>query len=299
MKQSASPTQGRAEGGGLGPDRLMALWRQVQNGVLSLEQFEEREARLLHSYRARWERALRLEGQTDLVKSTVAELALRFGGSESEVRERCGQAVVALRDQWRSDVAPASRVSVETFYDASETYIFDLMGWHTLAHDDSPLAYVVALDFARQWNCQASLDFGCGVGAANILFARDGLDITGADISSTLLDFTRWRLELRKLPVKLIDTKTERLPEIAFDMIMAMDTLEHLVDPVEAVELLWHSLKPGGVLFGRFYCDEDENHPQHIAADFAPTLARMGSLGLVEVWRDEWLWGHQAFQKGH
>jgi hypothetical protein len=23
----------------------------------------------------------------------------------------------------------------------------------------------------------------------------------------------------------------------------------------------------------------------------------MRALGLVEVWRDEWLWGHQVFQK--
>ena len=31
--------------------------------------------------------------------------------------------------------------------------------------------------------------------------------------------------------------------------------------------------------------------------DFAPTFARLRELGFVEAWRDEWLWGHQVFQK--
>jgi hypothetical protein len=31
--------------------------------------------------------------------------------------------------------------------------------------------------------------------------------------------------------------------------------------------------------------------------DFAPTFHKLDELGFVEVWRDEWLWGHQVFQK--
>jgi hypothetical protein len=69
------------------------------------------------------------------------------------------------------------------------------------------------------------------------------------------------------------------------------------VDPVEALNELHRSLKPGGYLFGRFAAEEDETHPQHIVHDFAPTFARLAELGFKEVWRDEWLWGHQVFQK--
>jgi SAM-dependent methyltransferase len=80
-------------------------------------------------------------------------------------------------------------------------------------------------------------------------------------------------------------------------MITAMDVFEHLSDPLEAVEKLWSALKKGGFLYGRISAEDDENRPQHIVHDFEPTFERMRALGLIEVWRDEWLWGHQVFQK--
>ena len=76
-----------------------------------------------------------------------------------------------------------------------------------------------------------------------------------------------------------------------------MDVFEHLVDPVETVEHLWEALKPGGFLYARIHAESDADRPQHIVHDFGPTLTRMQALGLVQVWQDEWLWGHQVFQK--
>ena len=77
----------------------------------------------------------------------------------------------------------------------------------------------------------------------------------------------------------------------------AMDVFEHLTDPVEVVENLWTALKPGGFLYARIAVESDEDRPQHIVRDFEPTFERMRALGFVEVWRDDWLWGHQVFQK--
>ena len=94
-----------------------------------------------------------------------------------------------------------------------------------------------------------------------------------------------------------VDVKTTRLPSEAFDMITAMDVFEHLVDPIDTVEELWRALRPGGFLFGRFGTESDDNHPMHIVEDFEPTFARLRALGGVEVWRDQWLWGHQVFRK--
>jgi 2-polyprenyl-3-methyl-5-hydroxy-6-metoxy-1,4-benzoquinol methylase len=233
-----------------------------------------------------------------LQESLLAEVALYFGETDlRHTRERCREAAATIRDRWNEGVAPERRESIETFYDEAEAYIYDLMWWHTLADDDSPLAYVVALQFGQQHGCRSCLDFGAGVGSGNVLFCTSGIDVTGADISSVLLAFSRWRLELRGLAAKFIDTKVDLLPSGAFDMVMAMDTFEHLVDPVQTVEQLWGCLKPGGFLFGRFHVEPDDDYPQHIVHGFAPTFERMKSLGFVEVWRDDWLWGHQAFQK--
>ncbi len=204
---------------------------------------------------------------------------------------------MAVASEWKETFQKDNARSVERFYDQSQAYLYDLIGWHTLADDNSPLAYVLALQFALDRGCRHHLDFGAGVGSGSLLFARHGFSITLADISTTLLQFSRWRLDIRGLQAQVIDLKTAPLPSEAFDIITAMDVFEHLVDPVETVAQLWDALKPGGFLFGRFDADQDPDHPQHIVRDFAPTFKRMKELGLVEVWRDDWLWGHQVFRK--
>lgn len=47
----------------------------------------------------------------------------------------------------------------------------------------------------------------------------------------------------------------------------------------------------------RIAAEPDEDRPQHIVHDFEPTFERMRVLDFYKVWRDEWLWGHQVFQK--
>jgi 2-polyprenyl-3-methyl-5-hydroxy-6-metoxy-1,4-benzoquinol methylase len=135
------------------------------------------------------------------------------------------------------------------------------------------------------------------VGSGGILFARHGLSIALADISSPLLVFSEWRFRRRKLAGEFFDLKTRDLPSESFDMVTAMDVFEHLADPVEAVEGLSNVLKPGGFLFGRFSAELNEDRPMHVVKDFEPTFRRLRELGFIEVWQDKWLWGQQVFQK--
>jgi 2-polyprenyl-3-methyl-5-hydroxy-6-metoxy-1,4-benzoquinol methylase len=280
------------------PDRLKKVWQRVDRGELTAEAASAEQERLLDVYRGVWADALRLEGHRDLQESLLAELG-RYMGSDDrqEIQDRCHQAVAALRREWEDHVERHQRASVERFYDESQTSIYELMWWHTLSDDLSPLAYVLALQYAKQHHCTTSLDFGSGVGSGAILFERHGLDVAVADISSPLLDCCRWRLTQRGLKASYFDLKTCRLPRESFDMITAMDVFEHLVDPVGTAQELLEALRPGGFLFGRFANQPDEDHPMHIVNDFEPTLTRLRELGGVEVWRDEWLWGHQVFQK--
>lgn len=280
------------------PDQLKALWQAVDQKQLTVEAYTSEQERLLGAYRQTWEQALRLGEHQALSESLLAELGSHMRCADmDEIQHRCVQAVATLKGEWHEQVDPGDRHSIEQFYDASEATIYELMWWHTLGDDASPLAYVTALHLARQRGCQSYLDFGSGVGSGAILFARHGFAVTLADISSTLLGFSQWRLERRRLPATYIDLKTAQLPRQAFDFMTAMDVFEHLVDPVETVERLWDALKPGGILYARISAECDEDRPQHIVQDFEPTFARMRELGLVQVWQDEWLWGHQVFQK--
>ena len=280
------------------PERLKDFWQSVERHEHSREDYTREYDRALAEYRQTWERALILPGHDDLRESLSAEVASYTQCSDlAEVRRRCEQAVANLKREWENKVHSENRQSIEQFYDESPAMLHELMWWHTLGDDPSPLAYVLALRFAQRHSCKSYLDFGAGVGAGALLFAAHGLQTSLADISSSLLRFSAWRLGLRKLPAEYLDLKRCRLPSECFDFITAMDVFEHLSDPVEAAENLWNALKPGGFLYGRISAEPDEDRPQHIVHDFEPTFERMRALGFVEVWRDDWVWGHQVFRK--
>ncbi len=172
-----------------------------------------------------------------------------------------------------------------------------LMGWYSLQNDTGPLAYVLGLEIVRAHHVQTCLDFGSDVGSGALLFTRAGIAMSLADISTTLLDFAHWRFAHRGMSVHFFDLNQTTLPTAGFDMILAMDMFEHLADPVDTAERLWRVLRPGGLFFARIQVEDAGTHPQHIVRDFKPTFARMQELGLVQTWRDTWLWGHQLFEK--
>lgn len=280
------------------PDQLKALWQAVLEGRLTASEFETQREQLTEEWKAIWRQAILLEGHHDLTESLLSELGIYFNCSDlADIERRCQKGALTLKAEWLSKFRSGDSRTVEHFYDQSEAYIYDLAWWHTLIEDNSPLAYVFALRFAQDQGCRQHLDFGSGISAGSMLFLRHGFASTSADISSRLLAFSRWRLHTRGYTAQLIDLKTEHVPHSAYDIITAMDVFEHLVDPVTAVEQLWSALRPGGFLFGRFHGDIDPERPQHIVSDFRPTFARIRELGFVEVWKDEWLWGHQVFRK--
>jgi 2-polyprenyl-3-methyl-5-hydroxy-6-metoxy-1,4-benzoquinol methylase len=278
--------------------QLRDLWSRVDSHEITSDAAMARQERLLDEYRRIWREALLLEGERDLTHSTLMELARRYHGEDlAAVRRRCEDAVKSLKHAWDKDVKTVDTTNVERFYDRTELFIDELMWWHTLKDDDTPLAYVAALKFAAAHGARTVLDFGSGVGSGGLLYVRHGLDVTLADISSVLLEFCAWRFKQRGLPARFIDLKAECLPRSAFDFITAMDVFEHLTEPLGAVDALADALKPGGCIFGRFASEIDPDRPMHIVQDFGPVFARFAEKGFSEIWRDDWLWGHQVFRK--
>jgi SAM-dependent methyltransferase len=280
------------------PSRLKSLWTEAEAGRLATEEFCAQERELIRAYAEIWTDALLLPGEDELQRSICVELG-RLAGSDdlAEIERKCRSALHDMRDQWNAEVKKGDAIATLNYYDKTEHHYYELMWWHSLAHDQAPLAYVVALHLALQNGFKDSLDFGSGVGSGGLLFSRYGFNITLADVSSTLLDFSRRRLQARGIPATFIDLKTTDLPVNQYDFITAMDVFEHIAEPEKAVEPIARALRPGGILFGRFSAEPDEDNPSHITYDFRPTFRRLAELGLTECWRDEWLWGHQAFRK--
>jgi len=281
------------------PQRLKTLWSEAGTDDQNKMACYARQQEAIGEYAAAWSDALCLADESSLTHSLCRELGdLTDCPDLAEVERRCRNAMQQMKKDWQETVREGDDDSVVKYYDGSSHYAYELMWWHTLEEDNSPLAYVCALHLALQNGCTDALDFGAGVGAGALLFHHHRLNVTLADISSTLLDFSQRRLRARGVPATFIDLKTGSLPDGAYDFITAMDVFEHIAEPEKTVDALAAALRPGGILFGRFSAEQNEDRPSHIARDFTPTFQRLKELGFEECWRDEWLWGHQAFRKG-
>ncbi|HEY5742729.1 MAG TPA: class I SAM-dependent methyltransferase [Terrimicrobiaceae bacterium] len=280
------------------PSRLKDLWSEVLAGRLTEEEYAARFEEWIGVYAKIWADALLLPGENDLKHSLCLELGkLESCDDLAAIEQRCRMAMLKMKEEWNEGFREDDKEFTIRYYDLSTNYAYELMWWHTLVEDRSPLAYVAALHLALQNGCKQSLDFGAGVGSGGLLFFRHGLTVALADISSTLLDFCRRRLAARSVPASFVDLKTDELPSGKYDFITAMDVFEHIAEPEKVIDSLAGALLPGGILFGRFNVDFNEDRPSHIAHGFGATFNRLAELGFEECWRDDWLWGHQAFRK--
>ena len=133
------------------PDRLKELWGRVDAGHLTADAAQQQQEVLLGDYRAIWTKALVREDGGDLKQSLLHELAGYLNWDDlDEIEARCRVIVQELKGDWERIVKRDDPLSIERFYDQSQAHLFELTWWHTLAEDPTPLAYVLALDFARR-----------------------------------------------------------------------------------------------------------------------------------------------------
>jgi 2-polyprenyl-3-methyl-5-hydroxy-6-metoxy-1,4-benzoquinol methylase len=283
------------------PDRIKAHWAQHEQGEITYEQFQALEKKELDRYQAFWAEALILPDHTDLYESLISEIVEYTGLTADETKVFCDHAVQDLASEWRK-IPHKDPTMIEGFYNL-KLYIYELMAWHSLKDDNTPLAYVMALEFARKSGCKKHLDFGSGVGSGTILFQKYGVESWMCDISQRLLNFAHWRQCRRKSlsgsPIYAGVYDLWKHMANQFDFITAMEVIEHLYDPLATIDNLYKALKPEGYLFLQLNsCRPDPERPQHIVTDPQPIFERLSSLGMTKVWCDNWVWGHDCFQKG-
>ena len=93
------------------------------------------------------------------------------------------------------------------------------------------------------------LDFGCGSGVFSYMLAHNGFEVTANDLNlrpQRLID------NIIKFPdgIKFIegDILRNRLENSSFDYIIALDSLEHIVDITEYIQLFKRLLKQDGII---------------------------------------------------
>lgn len=90
------------------------------------------------------------------------------------------------------------------------------------------------------------IDLGCGAGFLTNALAAAGHEVTGVDLSKGSLEMAQ-----KNSPATYIEADVTAVPLTShtFDVVCAMDLLEHVPDPKKVVQEAARLLKPGGLFF--------------------------------------------------
>jgi 2-polyprenyl-6-hydroxyphenyl methylase / 3-demethylubiquinone-9 3-methyltransferase len=138
--------------------------------------------------------------------------------------------------------------------------LYDELGERWYAADDDPVALLRAesrlrnpwvVETIRQHSGAGAqvLDVGCGAGFLSNHLAREGFVVTGLDASRASLDVAARHDIARCVNYVHGDALALPFPAESFDVVCAMDFLEHVEDPASVITEIARVLKPGGVCF--------------------------------------------------
>ncbi|MAM33625.1 MAG: bifunctional 3-demethylubiquinol 3-O-methyltransferase/2-polyprenyl-6-hydroxyphenol methylase [Micavibrio sp.] len=94
------------------------------------------------------------------------------------------------------------------------------------------------------------LDIGCGGGLVAEPFARLGAKVTGCDADDEAIEVARQHAQNQNLGITYENKAVEDLPSSSkYDVITALEIIEHVKDPELFLESCIGRLSPGGILF--------------------------------------------------
>jgi hypothetical protein len=149
---------------------------------------------------------------------------------EELVKYRCECAGTELA--W---LFPSYKDRVIDYYRETDLYIFGL------THYQEKLKTVKfhewLAQFIRNYNIKSMLDFGGGIGEYSIIGCQEGTEVVYQDIlNSKTWDYAIWRFAKKEATPTLWDEN--HLIDRDFDLIVAMDVLEHLENPKPIIEAM-------------------------------------------------------------
>jgi 2-polyprenyl-3-methyl-5-hydroxy-6-metoxy-1,4-benzoquinol methylase len=132
------------------------------------------------------------------------------------------------------------------------------------------------------------LDFGCGIGIPAYTLAESGHEVTAVDLEGTgTFQFLEWRaaehcvpLAIRFAPENAPPTDKFLADAEPFDIVIAMDTLEHVPFWRESLAWLVSKLRTDGVLFANNAVLDDTKHPEHYPLSGGEFMQACLDLGL-------------------
>lgn len=137
--------------------------------------------------------------------------------------------------------------------------IYEAYGERWYTADDDPIALLRAESKAKlPWvlneiqklgtsTTKKVLDVGCGGGFLSNALAEKGFEVTGVDLSEESLRVAKAHDKTGSINYVPADAYHLPFPDQSFDVVTAMDFLEHVERPEDVVKECARVLKPGGI----------------------------------------------------
>jgi ubiquinone/menaquinone biosynthesis C-methylase UbiE len=101
----------------------------------------------------------------------------------------------------------------------------------------------------EKWKGKKVLEIGCGIGSDAYMFASNGADYTGIELSDKTLEISKKRFEIFDLSGNFYNMNAEDLSKFddnTFDLIYSFGVIHHTVNPDKIINEVRRVLKPGG-----------------------------------------------------
>jgi SAM-dependent methyltransferase len=220
--------------------------------------------RLDKAEQKQWDEALLLSGESVLRVSLMRELTEYTGLTVRQIENHYAERLKKASDEWFRIPRKSDR-RVQSFYNDYFDYIFEEISLDNLYRRlDSCFETLKWLNPVGELNI---LDYGSGIGNMALFYCAQGFHVTLADVSTSMLDFCRWRFAQRGWSASFIDLKKQKPPIEAYDAIISIDVFEHLHDPWKHLQILSKAVKPAGTLFIEGHFGYDDDRPMHIIKD--------------------------------
>ena len=124
---------------------------------------------------------------------------------------------------------------------------------------------------------RTAVDLACGTGSVSILLARQGLRVTGVDMSEEMLTVAQQKADDLENPPRFVCQSLQKLalPRGVDLAVCALDSLDYITNPddcAEAIRRVYRALNPGGIFIfdvntpeklramdGQVFLDEDDD----------------------------------------
>ena len=124
---------------------------------------------------------------------------------------------------------------------------------------------------------RTAVDLACGTGSVSVLLSRQGLRVTGVDLSEDMLTVAAEKAMDLPVPPRFICQPLQKLvlPRAVDLAVCALDSLDYITDPEdcrEAIKRVYKVLNPGGIFIfdvntpeklramdGQVFLDEDQD----------------------------------------